>query len=88
MPSESLENICVTDSHCRKHSHPDLRGALHQTIQSQRRRQTQLLLICPGANAAAFAETTFAPIGGLPALPNLVPTLNDSGFAATFSKTA
>lgn len=37
--------------------------------------------------AAAFAETAFAPTGGLPALPNLVPTLNDSGFAATFSKT-
>jgi cytochrome c peroxidase len=36
--------------------------------------------------AAAFASTAFAPTGGLPALPNLTPTLNDSGFAATFSK--
>ena len=38
------------------------------------------------ATAAAFANTAFAPTGGLPALPNLVPTANDSGFAATFSK--
>jgi hypothetical protein len=37
--------------------------------------------------AAAFADTAFAPTGGHPALPNLVPTLNDSGFAATFSVT-
>ena len=37
--------------------------------------------------AAEFAETAFAPIGGLSVLPNLVPTQNDSGFAATFSKT-
>ena len=37
--------------------------------------------------AAVFAETAFTPTGGLPALPNLVPTANDSGFAATFSKT-
>lgn len=37
--------------------------------------------------AAAFAATSFAPSGGLPALPNLTPTLNESGFAATFSKT-
>ena len=37
--------------------------------------------------AAIFAATTFAPTGGVPALPNLVPTVNDSGFAATFSKT-
>ena len=37
--------------------------------------------------AATFAATAFAPTGGLPALPNLVPTANDSGFAATFSKT-
>lgn len=37
--------------------------------------------------AAVFATTAFAPTGGLPALPNLVPTANDSGFAATFSKT-
>ena len=37
--------------------------------------------------AATFAETAFAPTGGIPALPNLVPTANDSGFAATFSKT-
>ncbi|MEP6609537.1 MAG: cytochrome C [Burkholderiaceae bacterium] len=36
--------------------------------------------------AAVFAETAFSPTGGLPALPNLVPTINDSGFAATFSK--
>ena len=36
--------------------------------------------------AATFAATAFAPTGGLPALPNLVPTANDSGFAATFSK--
>jgi cytochrome c peroxidase len=39
------------------------------------------------ATAAAFAETAFAPTGGHAALPNLVPTVNDSGFAATFSKT-
>ena len=37
--------------------------------------------------AATFAATAFAPTGGIPALPNLVPTANDSGFAATFSKT-
>ena len=37
--------------------------------------------------AATFAATAFAPSGGIPALPNLVPTANDSGFAATFSKT-
>jgi len=37
--------------------------------------------------AAMFAATAFAPNGGLPALPNLVPTANESGFAATFSKT-
>ena len=36
--------------------------------------------------AAAFAETAFAPTGGHSALPNLTPTVNDSGFAATFSK--
>jgi hypothetical protein len=39
------------------------------------------------AAAAAFADTAFAPTGGQAALPNLVPTLNDSGVAATFSKT-
>jgi hypothetical protein len=37
--------------------------------------------------AANFALTVFAPNGGLPAVPNLVPTVNDSGFAATFTKT-
>ena len=37
--------------------------------------------------AAVFAASAFAPTAGLPALPNLVPTANDSGFAATFSKT-
>ena len=30
--------------------------------------------------------TAFAPTGGPAALPNMVPTLNDSGIAATFSK--
>ena len=46
-------------------------------------------LIDPALEEAAtvFAATAFAPTGGLPALPNLVPTANDSGFAATFSKT-
>ena len=38
------------------------------------------------ATAAAFASTAFAPTDGQAALPNLVPTANDSGFAATFSK--
>ena len=38
------------------------------------------------AAAAAFADTALAPTGGHAALPNMVPTLNDSGFAATFSK--
>jgi len=38
------------------------------------------------ATAAAFAATAFAPTGGQAALPNLVPTANDDGFAATFSK--
>ncbi|MGH6611298.1 MAG: hypothetical protein ACRECQ_13700, partial [Burkholderiaceae bacterium] len=36
--------------------------------------------------AAAFADTTFAPTGGHMTLPNLTPTTNESGFAATFSK--
>jgi len=39
------------------------------------------------AAAATFAGAAFAPTGGPPALPNLVPTQNDSGFAATFSMT-
>jgi cytochrome c peroxidase len=39
------------------------------------------------AAAAEFADTAFAPTGGHAALPNLVPTLNDSGFAMTFSAT-
>ena len=38
------------------------------------------------ATAAAFANTAFAPTDGHATLPNLVPTANDSGFAATFSK--
>ena len=38
------------------------------------------------ATAAAFADTALAPTGGHAALPNMVPTLNDSGLAATFSK--
>ena len=38
------------------------------------------------AAAATFADTASAPTGGDPALPNLVPSINDSGFAATFSK--
>ena len=38
------------------------------------------------ATAAAFATTAFAPTDGHATLPNLVPTANDSGFAATFSK--
>ncbi len=38
------------------------------------------------AAAATFADTAFAPTGGHAALPNMVPTLNDSGIAATFSK--
>lgn len=36
--------------------------------------------------AAEYAESAFAPTGGHSALPNLVPTANDDGFAATFSK--
>lgn len=39
------------------------------------------------AAAAAFADSAFSPTGGHAALPNLVPTINDGGFAATFSKT-
>ena len=38
------------------------------------------------ATAAEFATTAFAPTDGHATLPNLVPTANDSGFAATFSK--
>ena len=38
------------------------------------------------ALAAQFAESAFAPTAGHAALPNLVPTANDSGFAATFSR--
>ena len=38
------------------------------------------------AAAATFADTAFAPTGGHAVLPNMVPTLNDSGIAATFSK--
>ena len=38
------------------------------------------------ATAAAFAESAFSPTGGQATLPNLVPTANESGFAATFSK--
>ena len=45
-------------------------------------------LLDPGMEeaAATFAPTASAPTGGDPALPNLVPSINDSGFAATFSK--
>lgn len=38
------------------------------------------------ATAAAYAESALSPTGGHAALPNLVPTANESGFAATFSK--
>ena len=45
-------------------------------------------LLDPGMEEAAamFAATAAAPTGGDPALPNLVPSINDSGYAATFSK--
>jgi cytochrome c peroxidase len=36
--------------------------------------------------AAMFAATAAAPTGGAPALPNMVPSINGSGFSATFSK--
>ena len=36
--------------------------------------------------AAMFAETAASPTAGAPALPNMVPSSNGSGFAATFSK--
>jgi hypothetical protein len=38
------------------------------------------------ATAATFAGAASTPTGDEPALPNLVPSANDSGFAATFSK--
>jgi hypothetical protein len=38
------------------------------------------------AAARAFGDTAFLPAGGHAFLPNLTPTANDSGFAATFSK--
>jgi hypothetical protein len=38
------------------------------------------------AASASFGETAFLPSGGRPFMPNLAPTPNDSGFAATFSK--
>ena len=38
------------------------------------------------AASAAFGDTAFMPSGGRPFLPNLAPTPNDGGFAATFSK--
>lgn len=38
------------------------------------------------AAAAQYAESAFASTGGHTVLPNLVPTVNDSGFAATFSR--
>ena len=37
------------------------------------------------ASAALYADTANAPSGGA-ALPNLVPSANDVGFAATYSK--
>jgi hypothetical protein len=38
------------------------------------------------AEAGEFGHAAFDATGGPAALPNLVPTVNDSGFAATFSK--
>src|SRR5512145_1603311 len=45
-------------------------------------------LLAPGMDAAAamFAAAAASPNAGDPALPNLVPVVNDSGFAATYSK--
>ncbi len=48
--------------------------------------ETQLIDPALEASAAAFHETAFAPTGGHSALPNLVPTANETGFAATFSR--
>jgi len=38
-----------------------------------------------GELAASFGDAPFMPDGDPPALPNLLPTVNDSGFAMTFS---
>ncbi len=55
--------------------------------QTATRSATQLADPVLEAAASAFASTAFAPTGGFATLPNMVPTANDGGFAATFSRT-